>query len=56
MKKKNQGAFFMLHALIGVGALILSNMINISYIVGSKAAFFKGTNVVSPLLGAFGGV
>jgi hypothetical protein len=56
MKKKNHGATFILHALIGVAALILSSLVNVSYIVGSKAAFFKGTNIVSPLLGAFGGV
>jgi hypothetical protein len=41
--------------LLSCGFLKLASLIKLNFIVGSQAAFFSGSSVAMPLIGAFGG-
>src|SRR5579871_4856971 len=43
-------------ALIGSASIKMASLVKISYIVGSYTAFFSGTCIAMPLIGAFGGI
>src|SRR5579859_4249694 len=46
---------FFIHVVLSLIVLLLANFFKVSYIIGSKMAFFSATDFVLPVVGAFGG-